>query len=112
MESIAFRLTAAQLAEIHNSVAKRVEHLRISKVDTVVGLLARCLSEVEPESRPIGAVSYVINVRAFIRFILFPMAEELPDTLGTASRDGHISGQRSGQCNRLALHGTATPGRR
>jgi hypothetical protein len=69
MEFIAFRLTAAQLAEIHNSVAKGVEHLRISRVDTVVGLLARCLSEVEPDSRPIETVCYVINVRTFICFI-------------------------------------------
>ena len=64
MDFVAFRLTATQLAEIHNSVTKGVEHLRISRVDTVVGLLVRCLSEVEPESKPIDTVSYVINVRA------------------------------------------------
>ena len=65
MEFVAFRLTATQLAEINGSVAEGMEHLRMSRVDTVVGLLARCLSEVEPESKPIDNISYVINVRAF-----------------------------------------------
>lgn len=66
MEFVAFRLTATQLAEIYKSVAKGIEHLRISRVDTVVGLLARCLSEVEPESKPIDTIQYVINVRASV----------------------------------------------
>ncbi|KAF9647752.1 hypothetical protein BDM02DRAFT_2523331 [Thelephora ganbajun] len=66
MEFVAFQLTAAQLTEIHNSVTKGVEHLRISRVDTVVGLLARCLSEVEPESKPIDTITYVINVCASV----------------------------------------------
>ena len=35
-------------------------------MDTVVGLLARCLSEVEPESKPIDTFSYLINVRATV----------------------------------------------
>ena len=65
-EFVGFRLTATQLTEIHGSVTKGMEHLRISKADIVVGLLARCLSEVEPESKPIDTVSCVVNVRAFI----------------------------------------------
>ena len=64
MEFVAFRLTATQVTEIHSTVAKGMEHLRISRVDPVVGLLARCLSEVEPESKPIDTISYVIDVRA------------------------------------------------
>ena len=72
IESARFRLTAAQLAEIHGSVTKGVAHLRISKTDAVVGLFARCLSEVEPESKPIDAISYVVNVRAPVH--LFPPA--------------------------------------
>ena len=75
MEFVVFRLTAKQLAEIHNSVTKGVEHLRISRADAVVGLLARCLSEVEPESKPIDTLSYLVNVRAliypFLQFGLF-----------------------------------------
>jgi len=39
MEFVAFSLTAAQLNEIHNSVASGMNHLKISRVDTVVGLL-------------------------------------------------------------------------
>ena len=66
MEFVAFRLTAAQLTEIHKSVTKGMKHLGIARADIVVGLLARCLSEVEPESKPIDAISYVINVRTFI----------------------------------------------
>jgi len=61
MEFIAFRLTAAQLTGIHNSVTKRV-----TRVDIVVGLLAQCLSEVEPESKSIDTVSYVVNVGQFV----------------------------------------------
>ena len=84
MEFVAFRLTAAQLVEIHGSVAKGMEHLRMSRVDTVVGLLARCLSEVEPELEPIDTVSYVINVRAVVclsRSLTYP---------AVAPRKGHI----------------------
>jgi len=66
MEFIAFRLTATQLNEIYESVTKEMRHLRIARVDMVVGLLARCLSEVEPESKPIDTISYVIDVRAFV----------------------------------------------
>jgi len=65
-EFVAFRLTATQLTEIHSSVTKGMKSLRITRVDIVVGLLARCLSEVEPESKPIDTVSYVIDVRAFV----------------------------------------------
>jgi len=65
MEFVAFRLTAAQLTEIHNSVTKGIEHPKTTRVDAVVGLLARCLSEVEPESRSIDTISYVVDVRAF-----------------------------------------------
>jgi len=63
MEWVAFRLTATQLTEIHNRVTKGKEHLKILRVDMVVGLLVRCLSEVEPESKPIDTVLYVINHR-------------------------------------------------
>lgn len=66
MEFVAFRLTATQLAEIHNTIAKGTEHLRISRVDVVVALLALCLSETEPEAKPIDTISYVINVRLMI----------------------------------------------
>ena len=66
MEFVAFRLTATQLTEMYNGVAKGMEGLRMSRVDPVVGLLARCLSEVEPESKPIDTISYVIDVRASI----------------------------------------------
>jgi len=68
MEFIAFRLTAAQLTEIHNSVTKGMKHLRIARANIVVGMLARCLSEVEPESKPIDTISYVANVGAFVAF--------------------------------------------
>ena len=66
MDFVAFRLTAAQLTEIHRAVTKGMKHLRIARADMVVGLLARCLSEVEPESKPIDTISYVVNVRAFV----------------------------------------------
>jgi len=65
-EFVGFRLTDTQLSEIHNSVAKGNEDSRITRMDTVVGLLARCLSEIEPESKPIDTISYLINVRAFL----------------------------------------------
>ena len=65
MDFVAFRLTAAQLTEIRDSVTKGVEHPRITRMDTLTGLLARCLSEVEPESKPIDIISYIINVCAF-----------------------------------------------
>ena len=64
MEFVAFRLTATQLTEIHNSVTKGMEHPRITRMDIVTGLLARCLSEVEP--KPIDTISYVINVRTLL----------------------------------------------
>ena len=66
MEFVVFRLTATQLKEMHDPVAKGMEHLRMSRVDPVVGLVARCLSEVVPESKPIDTISHVVNVRAFI----------------------------------------------
>jgi len=66
MEFVAFRLTATQLTEIYNSVTKGVKHLKITRVGLVMGLLARCLSEVEPESKPIDTISYVVNVRSFV----------------------------------------------
>jgi len=66
MEFIAFRLTATQLTEIHNSVTKGIEHLRLTRMDIVTGLLARCLSEIEPESKPIDTISYVVDVRALV----------------------------------------------
>ena len=65
MELVAFRLTAAQLAELRNYVKKGTEQPGITRVDVVVGLLAQCLSEVEPESEPIDTVSYVTDVRSF-----------------------------------------------
>jgi hypothetical protein len=65
MEFVALRLTAAQLAEVHGMVTKGKEYLRISRVDVVVGLLARCLSEVEPESKPIDTILNVVNVCLF-----------------------------------------------
>jgi len=66
MDFVAFRLTAAQLTEIHNSVTKGIEHPKITRMDIVTGLLARCLSEVEPESKPIDTIMHVVNVRAFV----------------------------------------------
>lgn len=98
MEFTAFRLTTAQLTEIHNTVTKGMEHLRISRVDIVVALLAFCLSEIEPESKPIDTISYVINVRVFIPLtptLTYPAA---------AQGDGHIPGQRSCECNLLAYY--------
>jgi len=66
IEFMGIRLTAAQLAEIHGSVTKGMRHPRVApRVDIMVGLLARCLSEIEPESKPIDTISYVVNVRAF-----------------------------------------------
>lgn len=65
MDFVALRLTAAQLAEIHGTVTQGKEHLRISRVDVVVGLIARCLSEVELESKPIDTILNVVNVRPF-----------------------------------------------
>ena len=66
MDFIAFRLTAIQLTEIQNSVTKGIENSKITRMDAVIGLLARCLSEVEPESKPIDTISYMINVRALV----------------------------------------------
>ena len=66
-EFVGFRLTATQVTGIHNALTKGMEHLKISRVDPVVGLLARCLSEVEPESKPIGTILHVVNVRGFVR---------------------------------------------
>ena len=66
MDFVTFRLTATQLTEIHTSV---IEDTRMSGVDSTVGLLALCLSEVEPESKPIDTISYVIKVSAFIRVL-------------------------------------------
>jgi len=63
MEFVGFRLTDMQLTEIHNSVTKGIEGSRITRMDTVMGLLARCLSELKPESKPIDTISYLINHR-------------------------------------------------
>lgn len=63
MEFVAFRLTVEQLAEIHGAATKGNESLRISRADVVIGLLARCLSEIEPESKPIDTILNVVNVR-------------------------------------------------
>ena len=106
MEFVAFRLTAAQLTEIHKSVTKGMKHLRIARADMVVGLLARCLSEVEPESKPIDTISYVINVRAFVA----PPAHDLTNSV-IASRDGYTPDQHDGQCYRLALRGNTITNR-
>ena len=90
LELVTFTLTATQLTEMHNSVTKGMQHLRISKVDMVAGLLARCLSEVEPESRPIDNIVYLINVRGFIAFF------SKSTYIAVAPRNGCIPGQRSG----------------
>jgi len=68
MEFIAVRLTATQLTEIRNSVTKEMGQpgIRITRMDVVVALFARCLSEIEPESKPVDTVSYAINVRVSI----------------------------------------------
>jgi len=66
MEFVAFRFTATQLTEIHNSVAKGIEHPKITRMDIVTGLLERCLSEVDPESKPIDTILYVIDVRTLV----------------------------------------------
>jgi len=66
MELVAFRLTSAQLAELRNYATKGTGQPVATKVDVVVGLLAQCLSEVEPESKPIDTITYVIDVRSFI----------------------------------------------
>lgn len=65
MDFVALRLTATQLAEIHGTVTQGKENLRISRVDVMAGLVARCLSEVEPESKPIETILNVVNVRPF-----------------------------------------------
>jgi len=79
-ESVAFRLTDAQLTEIRDFVTKGIKHPKVTRVDTVVGLLARCLSEVEPESKPIDTISYLINVRPFppspVPYLIFHSTEE------------------------------------
>lgn len=67
MEFVALRLTATQLAEMHATVTKGTEYLRISRVDVIAGLLAQCLSDVEPESMPINTILNMVNVRPFDR---------------------------------------------
>jgi len=64
-EFVTVRLTGTQLTEIHKSVTKGREHPRTTEMGTMLGLFARCLSEVEPESKPIDTITYVINVRLF-----------------------------------------------
>ena len=66
MELVAFRLKPTQLTEIHNFVTKGVKHLKTTRVGLVIALLAQCLSEVEPESKPIDTISFVTNVRSFV----------------------------------------------
>jgi len=63
MEFVALRLTATQLTELRNHVANRTGKRGITRVDVVIALFARCLSEVEPESKPVDTISYVVNVR-------------------------------------------------
>ena len=79
-EFVTFRLTDAQLTEIRNSVTKGVEDSRITRMDTLVGLLARCLSDIEPESKPVDTISYLVNVRAFLAslvpWLIFPSTAE------------------------------------
>ena len=58
MELVAFRWMDAQLTETRTSVTNGMKRMRMSGVDTVVGLLVLCLSEVEPESKTIDTVSY------------------------------------------------------
>ena len=65
MEFVPFRLKPTQLTEIRNYVTKGIGQSRITRVDIVMSLLARCLSEVEPESKPIDTISYVVNVCSF-----------------------------------------------
>lgn len=69
MEFVALRLTAKQLTEIHGYVTKGMENMRISRVDVMIGLLARCLTEIEPELKAIDTVCNVVNVRPF-KFVL------------------------------------------
>ena len=66
MEFVAFRLTGAQLTEIYNSATNGIKHLKTTRLGLVMGLLAQCLSEAEPESKPIDTISYVVNVRSFV----------------------------------------------
>ena len=106
MEFTAFRLTAAQLVEIHNTVTKGMEHLRISRVDVVVAALALCLSEIEPEAKPIDTISYVISVSVCIHLSF------TSSYLGTAQGYGHISGQCGCQRNPLVLYGDSRLGHR
>ena len=97
MEFVAFRLTAKQLTELHNGVVKGTEGLRMSKVDPVVGLLSRCLSEVEPESKPIDTISHVVNVRG----IHLPSLHSA--YFATAPRNGNIPAQCGAQRHLLDL---------
>ena len=89
-DRVTVRLTDTQLAEIHNSVTKGMAHPKITKTDTMVGLLARCSSEVEPECKPIDTISYLINVRAFLA--PFP---PYPSSFFLAPWNGYIPDQRS-----------------
>lgn len=73
MDFVGFRLTPTQLVEIHGTVAEGQESLWLSRVDVIVGLLARCLSGIEPEAKPIDTILNVINVRTFIIFPTAPL---------------------------------------
>ena len=78
MDFVAFRLTSAQLAEIHATTTKGNENLRVSRADLLTGLLARCFSEIE--SKPIKTIWNVINVRLLVAV---PMARlNLPQHRG------------------------------
>jgi len=98
MEFVAFWLTAGQLAELHDFVLEGMEHLTVSRVDIVVGVLARCLSEVEPESKPIDTVSYTVNHRgmgiypdnAVLNAIIWP-STELQVSRGIDLRDSVLA---------------------
>ena len=70
-----------------------MKHQRIARADIVVGLLARCLSEVEPESNPIDTITYVVNVRALLSH---PTPHDLTYLI-IAPWDGCTPGQRNGQ---------------
>ena len=99
MEFAAFRLTATQLAEVHKTVTQGKEHLWVSKVGVVVGLLARCLSEIEPESKPIDTIVNVVNVRSSNCNFLYNSIN-----LIVAPRNGYIPAERSGQRGHMAPH--------
>ena len=101
VDFVGFRLTATQLTEIHNSVTKGIEDPKVTRMDTVVGLLARCLSEVESESKPIDTISYLVNV---CPFVASPILWLIP----LAPGNGYIPGQRNAQRDCFPPHSCTT----